>query len=84
MKAVFPGLHSGTLNMLKKISHLSPDLDYNLKMIAFDAQTSGGLLMCVPPERLLKIFWKIFIMQDLLIQQLLERLLKKREIYLSE
>jgi selenide,water dikinase len=25
------------------------DLDYNLKMIAFDAQTSGGLLMCVSP-----------------------------------
>jgi selenide,water dikinase len=24
-------------------------LDYNLKMIAFDAQTSGGLLMCVSP-----------------------------------
>ncbi|HLN54868.1 MAG TPA: selenide, water dikinase SelD [Bacteroidales bacterium] len=24
------------------------DLDYNLRMIAFDAQTSGGLLMCVP------------------------------------
>jgi selenide,water dikinase len=26
------------------------DLDYNLKMIAFDAQTSGGLLMCVPKQ----------------------------------
>jgi selenide,water dikinase len=24
------------------------DLDYNLRMIAFDAQTSGGPLMCVP------------------------------------
>ncbi|MGE5419395.1 MAG: selenide, water dikinase SelD [Chloroflexota bacterium] len=27
------------------------DLDYNLKMIAFDAQTSGGLLMCVPEAK---------------------------------
>ncbi|HEX2968763.1 MAG TPA: selenide, water dikinase SelD [Bacteroidales bacterium] len=27
------------------------DLDYNLKMTAFDAQTSGGLLMCVPEDR---------------------------------
>ena len=27
-----------------------PGLDYNLKMIAFDAQTSGGLLMSVSPD----------------------------------
>lgn len=27
------------------------DLDYNLRMIAFDAQTSGGLLMCVPESK---------------------------------
>jgi selenide,water dikinase len=26
-------------------------LDYNLKMIAFDAQTSGGLLMSVSPDK---------------------------------
>ncbi len=26
------------------------DLDYDLKMIAFDAQTSGGLVICVPEE----------------------------------
>ena len=29
----------------------STDLDYNLKMIAFDAQTSGGLLMCVHHDK---------------------------------
>ncbi len=29
----------------------SPDLEYNLKMIAFDAQTSGGLLMSVPASK---------------------------------
>ncbi len=26
-------------------------LDYNIRMILLDAQTSGGLLMCVPPEK---------------------------------
>jgi selenide,water dikinase len=32
--------------------HLLPstNLDYNLKMIAFDAQTSGGLLMSISPD----------------------------------
>lgn len=32
-------------------THFSAGLDYNLKMLALDAQTSGGLLACVTPER---------------------------------
>jgi selenide, water dikinase len=28
--------------------HFEPGIDYNLKMLLFDAQTSGGLLMAVP------------------------------------
>lgn len=29
----------------------SKDIDYQIKMIMFDAQTSGGLLMCVPEHK---------------------------------
>jgi selenide,water dikinase len=44
-----PGASFRNLEFVEE--HLLNDshLDYNLKMIAFDAQTSGGLLMCVSP-----------------------------------
>ena len=44
-----PGASFRNLEFVEE--HLFEDstLDYNLKMIAFDAQTSGGLLMCVSP-----------------------------------
>ncbi|MGB8492657.1 MAG: AIR synthase-related protein, partial [Bacteroidales bacterium] len=35
---------------VSKDALFSADLDYNLRMIAMDAQTSGGLLMSVPPS----------------------------------
>lgn len=37
-------------------SHL---LDYNLKMLMFDAQTSGGLLICCPAEKTDKIITEL-------------------------
>jgi selenide,water dikinase len=43
--AAFRNLEYGEQDIAFDVS-----LDYNLKMIAFDAQTSGGLLMCVPEE----------------------------------
>jgi selenide,water dikinase len=43
-----PGASFSNLNYADEWISFSSDLDYNLKMIAFDAQTSGGLLMCVP------------------------------------
>lgn len=36
------------LEYAEKDMRISQDLDYNLKMVAFDAQTSGGLLICSP------------------------------------
>jgi selenide,water dikinase len=39
------------LDYAEKDIEFAPDLDYNLKMIAFDAQTSGGLLFSAPPEK---------------------------------
>jgi selenide,water dikinase len=43
-----PGASFRNLDYAETETGFKPDLDYNLKMIAFDAQTSGGLLMSVP------------------------------------
>jgi selenide,water dikinase len=43
-----PGAAFRNLDFGGQETYFSGDLDYNLKMIAFDAQTSGGLLMSVP------------------------------------
>jgi selenide,water dikinase len=45
-----PGAAFRNLDYAETDTMFDKDLEYNLKMIAFDAQTSGGLLMCVPPE----------------------------------
>ena len=42
-----PGASFRNLEYAEKDIVFASDLDYNLKMIAFDAQTSGGLLMSV-------------------------------------
>ncbi|HLN21369.1 MAG TPA: selenide, water dikinase SelD [Bacteroidales bacterium] len=46
-----PGASFRNLDYAEKYIAAAADLDYNLKMIAFDAQTSGGLLMCVPEPK---------------------------------
>lgn len=43
-----PGASFRNLDYAEKDSTFEEGLDYNLKMAAFDAQTSGGLLMSVP------------------------------------
>ena len=45
-----PGASFRNLEYVEENLFIAPDLDYNLKMIAFDAQTSGGLLMSVPVD----------------------------------
>jgi selenide,water dikinase len=50
-----PGASFRNLDFAEQHFSMEPGLDYNLKMIAFDAQTSGGLLMCVPHERADKV-----------------------------
>jgi selenide, water dikinase len=47
-----PGASFRNLEYVESTMETAEDLDYNLKMIAFDAQTSGGLLMSVPEEKL--------------------------------
>jgi selenide,water dikinase len=46
-----PGASFRNLEYVEGYSSEADGLDYNLKMIAFDAQTSGGLLMCVPESK---------------------------------
>ena len=46
-----PGAAFRNLEYAEKDIDFATDLDYNFKMIAFDAQTSGGLLMCVPSDK---------------------------------
>jgi len=45
-----PGASFRNLEFAEKHLLSAASLDYNLKMIAFDAQTSGGLLMSVSPK----------------------------------
>jgi selenide,water dikinase len=46
-----PGASFRNLEYAEKDIEFAPDLDYNLKMLAFDAQTSGGLLFSAPSEK---------------------------------
>jgi len=46
-----PGASFRNLEYAEKDIDFANDLDYNLKMIAFDAQTSGGLLFSAPSEK---------------------------------
>lgn len=45
-----PGASFRNLEYAEKDTFFAPGLDYNLKMMAFDAQTSGGLLICAPHD----------------------------------
>ena len=42
-----PGASFSNLDFVENDAHFGDKLDYNLKMIAMDAQTSGGLLMSI-------------------------------------
>jgi selenide,water dikinase len=47
-----PGASFRNLEFVEEHLLTAPGLNYNLKMIAFDAQTSGGLLMSVPAGKI--------------------------------
>jgi selenide,water dikinase len=54
-----PGAAFRNLDFADPDAQFAEDLDYNLKMIAFDAQTSGGLLICVPSGQEKKIMTEL-------------------------
>ena len=45
-----PGASFRNLDFVEEYLFSAPGIDYNLKMISFDAQTSGGLLMSVASQ----------------------------------
>ena len=45
-----PGAAFRNLEYAETDTIFAPDLDYNLKMLAYDAQTSGGLIISVPHD----------------------------------
>lgn len=55
---IFPGGSSD--NRLYFSPHVSfdPGIPEEHQMLLFDAQTSGGLLLCVPPDRLEDLLWR--------------------------
>jgi selenide,water dikinase len=76
-----PGASFRNLDFVENDSHLSTDLNYSLKMIAMDAQTSGGLLMCVNPgisDNLISDLHKAGLGKSAVIGKVIE----KREKYL--
>lgn len=50
-EACIPGASFRNLEYAENDIEFAIDLDYNLKMLAFDAQTSGGLLIAAPAEK---------------------------------
>jgi selenide,water dikinase len=49
---IFPGGSSDNHLFYGAHVRFSPEIDEPSQMLLFDAQTSGGLLLCVPPEKL--------------------------------
>jgi selenide,water dikinase len=49
-KGSIPGATFRNLEFTGQHAHYTRRVDYNLKMLAHDAQTSGGLLMSVNPD----------------------------------
>jgi selenide,water dikinase len=50
-----PGASFRNLDYAEKDIRFADDLNYNLKMLAFDAQTSGGLLFSTPADKVTNI-----------------------------
>ena len=49
---IFPGGSFDNRHYFESQVRFSPEIEEIDRMLLFDAQTSGGLLLCVPPDRL--------------------------------
>jgi selenide,water dikinase len=79
-----PGASFSNLDYAENRLSFSSDLDYNLKMIAFDAQTSGGLLISVPAglkDRVVSELKKSGLTEASIIGEVTEQ--REKLIYLS-
>jgi selenide,water dikinase len=48
---VIPGASFRNKEFAEEHCEFNHDVDYNYKMLLFDAQTSGGLFMCAPKDK---------------------------------
>jgi selenide,water dikinase len=79
-----PGASFRNLEYAEKDMEFAADLDYNLKMMAFDAQTSGGLLFSAPSDKIdqiLKDLLDVGLSDSKVIGQVIEA--KEKLIYLN-
>lgn len=79
-----PGAAFRNLDFIESDCDFAGNLDYNLKMIAMDAQTSGGLLMCVNPgiaDEVLAELHKAGLFQSAVIGHVVEK--QEKLLYLS-
>ena len=79
-----PGASFRNLDFVENDSHFEQNLDYNLKMIAMDAQTSGGLLMSVPEgiqDEVVTELHKVGLMQSTIIGKVSEK--REKFLYLD-
>lgn len=53
---IFPGGSSDNRHYFSPHVRFAPEIDEPSQMLLFDAQTSGGLLLAVPPEKLAPLF----------------------------
>jgi len=53
---IFPGGSSDNRLYFSEHVEFAPGIDEPSRMLMFDAQTSGGLLLAVPPDRLVELF----------------------------
>ncbi len=77
-----PGASFRNLEFAEDELFSDPRLNYNLKMIAFDAQTSGGLLMSVPSEEA-DIILKELLMAGLQSAEIIGSVISKKAKYLN-
>ncbi len=80
-----PGAAFRNLEYAENSVEFSPDLHYNLKMIAFDAQTSGGLMFSAPSEKTVMILGELW-ESGLTDSKVIGRVAEQREklIYLTD
>lgn len=79
-----PGASFRNLDFVENDAHFGDSLDYNLKMIAMDAQTSGGLLMSIKSvlaDQVLSELKREGLSQSAVIGSVTEK--KQRHLYLE-
>jgi len=81
---VIPGATFRNKEFAEQDCDFDPGIDYNHKMLLFDAQTSGGILMCVPREKSGEIVEKLKYAgypESIVIGEVLEQ--KDKMVYVS-